>query len=493
MDEQLNQEIAQLYVAMFGRAPDAEGFGFWVGLREQGQAMAQVADAMFGTAPARTYFPNGMSNEDVIASFYLNVLGREADAEGLAYWTAKLNLPGATPGSVITEMIEVIANYEGTDPDGIASAELFNGRAAAAQFFGEHVASGDAPPFLFGQAGASSGPQLVVEADASGVVDAAGYGVVSIGALSGNLSIINLAQGATLSFRDQPADLVPSGNSMVPEWSITCVLAAPGGSDDMLRIELDGADAIYVGTVVATGVEYLSIVASGQPQELWDENALYFAQSEFHQVTVSGEAAIGIYGLEANAIDATGFQHALSLWGGEAQVVLGGTGGDIILLTGNGASGHGGAGDDLIAMLSGAVVANGGSGADSFTPAASSAWFTFMTIEDFTPGEDRLSLWDVVGAATMDATTWHSSALAMSAGSSFTECLDVAASMREIGAASDLPISWFQFSGDTFIVVDQSQSEGFVSGVDQVVKLSGLVDLSGLSLGWSSIIPFFLS
>lgn len=490
MNEQVNQEIAQLYVAMFGRAPDTEGYGFWAGLREQGQTMAQVADAMFGTSPARTYFPDGMSNEDVIASFYLNVLGREADAEGLGYWTAKLNAPGATPGSVITEMIDVIANYVGADPDGIASAELFNGRAAAAQFFGEHAGSAGAPPFLFGQAGASTGPELVVAAGASGVVDAAGYGRVSIGELGGNITITNLGQDATLSFREQPSDLIASGNSMVPEWNITCQLAAPAGTDDRLRIEVDGQESMEVGNLVVSGVEYLSIVSLREPQEWWEAETLYFAQSDFHQVTVSGSAEIHLEGLNANAIDATGFEQPFYLWSGEVDLVLGGPGDGIIRLEGDGASGYGGAGDDAMGMNGGAVVAQGGEGADSFTPSSSDAWFTFMTIEDFTPGEDRLALWDVVSTATMDETTWNDSAIVMPQGSSFSDCLDIAASVR---GDAILPISWFQHAGDTFIVVDHSQTDGFVSGTDQLVKLNGLVDLGSLSLGWGDFVPFILS
>src|SRR5207244_10337539 len=69
----------------------------------------------------------------------LNVLGRPADAEGLAFWTAKLNAAGATPGSVIAEMIGVVVNYTGTDPAGLASAALFENKVEVAQYYAETV------------------------------------------------------------------------------------------------------------------------------------------------------------------------------------------------------------------------------------------------------------------------------------------------------------------------------------------------------------------
>src|SRR5690606_33492320 len=134
---EMRTEVSQLYVALFGRAPDGEGLGFWVGALAQGKSMADVANDMYATAPARAYYPTFMTNAEIVRSFYVNVLGREPDQEGWDFWTAAMNEPGATPGSVIVEMINVVANYDGTHPDGIESAKLYNNRVAVAQHYGE--------------------------------------------------------------------------------------------------------------------------------------------------------------------------------------------------------------------------------------------------------------------------------------------------------------------------------------------------------------------
>lgn len=134
---QQRAEVAQLYVSMFGRAPDGEGLGFWVNKMAAGASMAQVSDQMYATAPARSFYPDFLTNQEIIGRFYTNVLGRTADTEGLNFWTAKLNAAGATPGSVIVQMIGIVAGYTGTDPAGLESQKLFNNKAAVALHYGE--------------------------------------------------------------------------------------------------------------------------------------------------------------------------------------------------------------------------------------------------------------------------------------------------------------------------------------------------------------------
>ncbi|WP_448506883.1 DUF4214 domain-containing protein [Immundisolibacter sp.] len=138
---EMRTQVSQLYVALFGRAPDAEGLGFWTQALADGASLTDIANSMYDTDPARSYYPLFLTNAEIITSFYTNVLGRAPDAEGLAYWTAKLNAPGATPGSVIVEIIDVVAHYTGTDPDGLISAALFANKVEVAQYYGEHGGS----------------------------------------------------------------------------------------------------------------------------------------------------------------------------------------------------------------------------------------------------------------------------------------------------------------------------------------------------------------
>ena len=134
--QQAHTFISRLYVGLFGRAPDAEGLAYWSNLYLNGRELGLIAGDMFATDPARAYYPSFFTNAEIAASFYLNVLGRQADPGGLAYWTQQLNV--GQPGPVIQSMISTVATYAGTDDAGIASCDLFNRRVRAARLYAEN-------------------------------------------------------------------------------------------------------------------------------------------------------------------------------------------------------------------------------------------------------------------------------------------------------------------------------------------------------------------
>ena len=160
----MRTQVSQFYVAMFGRAPDSEGLGFWVDMLNGGASLAQVANTMFATTPAREYYPSWFDNEQIVTSFYVNVLGRQPDEGGLRFWLAKMNEAGATPGSVISQIINVVANYTGSHPDGLVSAALFRNKVEVAQYYGEHGGSIEGATDAL--AGVTANPLSVIDAKA---------------------------------------------------------------------------------------------------------------------------------------------------------------------------------------------------------------------------------------------------------------------------------------------------------------------------------------
>jgi len=132
----MRTQVSQLYVSLFGRAPDGEGLGFWVTALDSGKTLAQVAQEMYITTPARAYYPAFATNGEIISTFYQNVLGRAADAEGLAFWTAELN-KAATKGEVFAKLIANVVDYTGTDAAGLKSQSLLKNKVEAAQYYGE--------------------------------------------------------------------------------------------------------------------------------------------------------------------------------------------------------------------------------------------------------------------------------------------------------------------------------------------------------------------
>jgi len=132
----MRTEISQLYVSLFGRAPDNEGLGFWVSSLAGGNTIAKIAQSMYETAPARAYYPLYATPSEVVTTFYTNVLGRAPDAEGLAFWVNEFN-NAVSPGTFFAKLISNVVNYSGTDAAGLVSKSLFTNKVAVGQFYGE--------------------------------------------------------------------------------------------------------------------------------------------------------------------------------------------------------------------------------------------------------------------------------------------------------------------------------------------------------------------
>ena len=152
---QMRTQVTQLYVSLFGRAPEASGLGYWVSQLSAGKSFQTVAQDMFNVDASRATYPTYLTNEEIVAKFYVNVLGRTADAGGLAYWTGRLNTESTTGtaaskmiavGTVITEMLTAVVAYNGADAAGLQSQSLFNNKVAVGLHYAVDL-GGDNIPF----------------------------------------------------------------------------------------------------------------------------------------------------------------------------------------------------------------------------------------------------------------------------------------------------------------------------------------------------------
>ncbi|WP_158290309.1 DUF4214 domain-containing protein [Ramlibacter sp. WS9] len=474
----MRTSVSQLYVAMFGRAPDAAGLDFWTGLLGAGQSVTQIADTMFGVAPARNYFPDGSSNEQIIASFYLNVLGRTADAEGLAFWTTKLNTAGATPGSVIAEMVDVIAHYTGTNAAGITSANLFNNRAEAAQFYGENGGSlANATAVL---AGVTKDDASVLQArvlhkqESIGAIDAGGYSEIVIGSLSGDVAISNVLDGSTLRLLTGSMD-----------YDIDVALLDASGTADDLRVYLPGSSMYNYANLHLEGFERLQLVS--ESTQRWFTETVRLGDSDLEFISVVGTGHLYYVQSEADLVDASAFSGSDFSAGTAAGTrVVGSSGADKLTAVGSGwLEGRGG--DDILSA-GGRVTVVGGAGKDSFNVGGPASALEYVTIEDFTIGSDKLYMsslvtdWKSLGQQypIPHHGTWNSTPIILGAGATFQAYLDAAAASS---ATYQLyaELNWFRFGGSAYMVVNNAWWSPTFDERDHVVKFTGMIDLSQLS------------
>ncbi|PNV82193.1 MAG: hypothetical protein C0627_11515 [Sulfurimonas sp.] len=85
--------LAELYTAYFNRAPDAAGLAYWVGELEGGvMNFDQIASNWANEQPEFTdTYGEDVDSDALITQVYANVLGREPDVDGAAYWSAELS------------------------------------------------------------------------------------------------------------------------------------------------------------------------------------------------------------------------------------------------------------------------------------------------------------------------------------------------------------------------------------------------------------------
>ena len=110
----------RLYQAAFDRVPDREGLAFWVGQLDAGSTFFQVAQGFVQSPEFQRLNPD-MSNDAILNNYYLNVLGRPADAEGLAYWSQQManGMPASEALFWFSESAENMANTNPAIESGI--------------------------------------------------------------------------------------------------------------------------------------------------------------------------------------------------------------------------------------------------------------------------------------------------------------------------------------------------------------------------------------
>ncbi|MEM9147484.1 MAG: DUF4214 domain-containing protein, partial [Pseudomonadota bacterium] len=98
LSEEAAREVAYLYEAGLNRngVIDLPGLNFWIDQREDGLSEHGLAQAFLGSGEFAAAFgdPNKLSDEELVAVLYRNVLDREGEASGIAFWTSQVAQPG---------------------------------------------------------------------------------------------------------------------------------------------------------------------------------------------------------------------------------------------------------------------------------------------------------------------------------------------------------------------------------------------------------------
>jgi len=322
--------------------------------------------------------------------------------------------------------------------------------------------------------------QLATSADVD--LEALGFDYVTLNQGSaGAAALSNLASNGTVALE------AALGGALTVN-----VKDAATGTADVLNLSVTGDSTIAAGTVIADDVETFNIAAndvfvdSSSPKDGKDNN------DAVHTLTANGDSVTSVVVtgddlvLDTNStvltsVDASALAGGLEYTADGAAAgttVTGGQGSDSLTASGSNDVLNGGAGDDT---LTGANLTQltGGAGSDTFALNATAPTNvnSYSTITDLEAG-DVIDL----SAATATGQSFVASAVTLASTAVFQDFANAAVNQL---AADDEDFAWFQFNGNTYIVGNDDQGDAtnanFENGVDSIIQIAGLVDLSTAS------------
>ncbi|MFA5270636.1 MAG: hypothetical protein WC400_03470, partial [Patescibacteria group bacterium] len=324
---------------------------------------------------------------------------------------------------------------------------------------------------------------ITVDLEALGfsyVTLAAGTDDTDVGAAN-KLILDNMATGGTLVMNAAQSATFAQASTQVN------VIDAATGTADSLNIIVSAEATVAAGTILANDVETFNITAT----DVYLDNSGVDTNNAVHTLLASGDKVTSIVvagddlTLDTDSTVLTSV-NASTMTGGitytadgavAGTTVTGGAGVDTLTASGNSDTLLGGAGNDILLGAS-LTTLTGGAGNDTFKMNAPTNVNSYSTITDLSSGD----VIDLASSTTTTGNVFVSSAIVLGDTAVFQDYANAAVNQL---ASDDDDFGWFQYAGNTYIVANDAQADAtdanFENGVDSIIKISGLVDLSTAS------------
>ena len=521
-------QLVEIYIATFNRAPDADGLNYWLAnITEQGWSIEDVAKSMFDSSEVAQYYPSSLSNGDFVDKIYNNLLNRNPDIDGKNYWTSELdnghisrnsmllavvNGVNSDTGSLADKQIlenkkEIGINFAITDglnnidlakssmqivTSDISTVETAKDMQNAFKFSLDPtnvvIQGTDANDIIKSTSDKNyiytfAGDDVITTLNGDNYIKSA-QGIDSIYAGTGNDIIYTGADDDTVYadagddkiYADTGNDSIHGevGNDIIYGGAGNDYLYGDAGNDTI--IAEDGDDYIYGGDgddhiYANDGDDYIS---TGAGLNLVDAGSGddYIYGGELKDIIYGGADNDTIYGENGNDIldGLTGNDTIYA--GADNDTVNGNEGNDVLYGSDGDDQIDGELGSDFISGGSGSDILSGGEGTDMFSFKSKESTITSMDyISDFEYSIDRV-LFVNHGDENIVASRTD-----ISSTSDLTSAINLVAS--EDGSVNAI-VRWFIYDDYTYIVENMNSDDFFNNDTDIVVKLQGVIDLTGL-------------
>ncbi|WP_027996328.1 hypothetical protein [Simplicispira psychrophila] len=401
-----------------------------------------------------------------------------------------IDASGLTAGGVNVALNAVTTSFKGgAGNDSVTGAAVVT--ASASIDGGAGIDTVAATLVNAGNSAAFKNFELIDLAGATGTLDAALLtnstitGVAYTGALGGAFVLSNLVETAA-GFN---VDVTGSAGSAS---TLGFTAASVAGTADVLNYNFAAANAasatvINANTITSAGIENINISSKGG---LNITNALTVVDNTAKSIVITGDHALSL-GITQAAASATASSALTSIDGSAATAALTITVGAVTTGLQSAYTIKGGSANDVITVATtagatsvGATVTTG-AGNDNVNVTAATAQvataaFQFTTITDFQKGDSLTFVnhgTEVFNAAAVNVST--------------AVTLEAAVNLASLGdgATANSIISWFVYGGNTYVVEDNSAGITFTAA-DNIVKLTGILDLSASTGAGTNVITF---
>ncbi|MDP1670684.1 MAG: DUF4214 domain-containing protein, partial [Alphaproteobacteria bacterium] len=250
-------DITNLYVGYFNRAPDPTGLNFWVAQRNAGASLTGIAQSFSLVPEAQNLYgflsaPLVGSSASFLSSVYLNLFGRVAnattDAAGFTYWQNQLTAPGAVVGRII---VDIISGAQGNDALVVANKSAV-GKAFAQNILDNNAtfSSALAANAFVGVTADSATATAKIASNLTAIINSAGSAGGQTFVLTAAVDVLN-GTGSNDTF-------IADNSGATPTLTIADQLNGGGGTGDLLSIFLAAA-ATATGQPTFSNIELVKI------------------------------------------------------------------------------------------------------------------------------------------------------------------------------------------------------------------------------------------
>lgn len=110
-------QIYRIYRAAFGRIPDPAGLGYWIGVSDTGVTLVTIAADFLASQESVDLYGAAPSNDALVTAMYANVLRRQPDPAGYAYWVDVLDKKLSSRAAVLAAISESAENVSAVAPE----------------------------------------------------------------------------------------------------------------------------------------------------------------------------------------------------------------------------------------------------------------------------------------------------------------------------------------------------------------------------------------